>query len=131
MDKKEFRVLTKHCFLAKKNSVEAKVWLHKHYSDSAPGKSTTEKWFEKFKRGEMTIEDDAFSGRPKKAVTNENYKKVHKIIWDNRKVKLIEISETLTISKECVGHILNEYLGMQKLCAKRVPRELRIGQKQQ
>jgi hypothetical protein len=49
MDKKEFRVLMKHCFLAKKNTVEAKSWLDKHYSDSAPGNSTVEKWFAKFK----------------------------------------------------------------------------------
>ena len=115
MDEKEFRVLIKHCFLAKKNSVEAKAWLDKHYSDSAPGKSTIEKWFEKFKRGEMTTEDDACSGHPKEGVTDENNKKVHKTILDDRKVKLIEISETLKISKECVGHILKEYLGMRKL----------------
>jgi hypothetical protein len=43
MDKKEFRVLMKHCFLAKINTVEAKAWLDKHYLDSAPAKSTVEK----------------------------------------------------------------------------------------
>jgi hypothetical protein len=37
MDKKEFRVLMKHCFLARKNTVEAMAWLDKHFSDSAPG----------------------------------------------------------------------------------------------
>jgi hypothetical protein len=58
MDKKEFRVLMKHCFLAKKNTVQATAWLDKHYLDSAPAKSTVEKWFFKFKRGEMSIEDD-------------------------------------------------------------------------
>jgi hypothetical protein len=45
MDKKDFRVLMKHCFLAKKNTVEAKAWLDKHYMDSAPAKSAVEKWF--------------------------------------------------------------------------------------
>jgi hypothetical protein len=30
VDKKEFRALMKHCFLAKTNSVEAKAWLDKH-----------------------------------------------------------------------------------------------------
>jgi hypothetical protein len=53
-DKKEFRM--KHCFLAKKNTVEAKAWLDKHYLDSAPAKSTVENWFTKFERGEMSIE---------------------------------------------------------------------------
>jgi hypothetical protein len=32
MDKKEFRVLMKHCFLAEKNTVEAKaLTLHQQY----------------------------------------------------------------------------------------------------
>lgn len=131
MDKKDFRVLIKHCFLLKKNTVEAKAWLDKHYSDSAPGKSTVEKWFAKFKRGEMSVEDDARGGRPKEAVTDENIKKVHKIILNDRKVKLIELAETLKISKERVGHIIHEYLDMRKLCAKWVPRVLTIDQKQQ
>jgi hypothetical protein len=40
----------------KKNNVEAKAWLDKHYLDSERGKSTVKKWFAKFKRGEMSIE---------------------------------------------------------------------------
>jgi hypothetical protein len=43
-------------------------------------------------------------------------------------VKLIEIAETLEISKERVGHIVHEYLDKQKLCAKWV---LKIDQNQQ
>jgi hypothetical protein len=50
---------------------------------------------------------------------------------NDHKVKLIEISETLKISKERVGHIVHEYLDMRKLCAKWVPRVLTIDQKQQ
>jgi hypothetical protein len=57
MDDKEFRLFMKHCFLMKKNTVEAKAWLDKHYTDSTPAKSTVEKWFAKYKRGEMSIED--------------------------------------------------------------------------
>lgn len=131
MEKKEFRVLIKHCFLAKKNTVEAKKWLDKHYSDSAPNKSYVEYWFAKFRTGHMTTEDDERSGRPNDAVTPENIQKIQKIILNDRKVKLIEIAEGLKISKERVGHIVHEYLGMRKLCAKWVPRELTIDQKQQ
>ncbi|GFX30670.1 integrase catalytic domain-containing protein [Trichonephila clavipes] len=108
----EFGII-KEIFIGRDNN----SWLDKHYSDFAPGKSTVEKWFAKFKRGEMSTEDDARSGHPKEAVTDENIKKVHKIIFDNRKVKLIEIAETLKISKERVGHIVNEYLDMRKLCS--------------
>ena len=66
----------------------------------------------------MSTEDDARSGRPREVVTDENIKKVHKIILSDRKVKLDDISETLNISKERVGHIVNEHLAMRKLCAK-------------
>jgi hypothetical protein len=50
---------------------------------------------------------------------------------NDRKVKSIEIAETLKISKERGGHIVHEYLGMRKLCAKWVLRVLTIDQNQQ
>lgn len=45
----------------------------------------------------------------------------HKKILDDRKRKLIEIVDTLKISKEQVGHIVHEYLSMRKPCEKCVP----------
>lgn len=131
MEKKEFRVLIKYCFLKGKNTVEAKAWLDKEFPGSAPGKSTIIDWYAKFKRGEMSTEDGERSGRPKEAVTDENIKKIHKIILNDRKMKLSEIADIVKISKERVHHIIREYLGMRKLCAKWVPRELTIDQKQQ
>lgn len=131
MDKEEFRVLIKHCFLMGKNAAGAKMWLDKHYPTSAPGEATVRNWFAKFRTGHMSTNNDERRGRPKEAVTPENIKTIHKIILNDRKVKLIEIADTLKISKERVGHILHEYLGMRKLCAKWVPRELTIDQKQQ
>jgi hypothetical protein len=49
---------------------------------------------------------------------------------NDRKVKLIEIAETLKISKKRVEHSVHEYFDMRKLCAK-LPRLLTIDQKQQ
>jgi hypothetical protein len=104
--------------------------LYKHHLDSAPAKSTVEKWFAKLKLDEMCIEGDARSRRPKEAVSDKNIKKVHKIILSDRKVKLIEVTETLKISKERVEHIVHEYLDMQKMCEKLLPRVLTIDQNQ-
>lgn len=131
MEKEEFRVLIKHCFLMGKTAKDAKIWLDLRYPDSAPGNSTVKDWYAKFKRGEMSTKDGERSGRPNEVVTAENIRKIHKIILNNRRVKLIEIAETLKISKERVGHIVHEYLGMRKLCAKWVPRLLTVDQKQQ
>ena len=49
MDKKEFRVLIKHCFLMRKNIVKVNLWLDKRYGDSARGKSTIIDWYAEFK----------------------------------------------------------------------------------
>ncbi|KAF7280367.1 hypothetical protein GWI33_006139 [Rhynchophorus ferrugineus] len=39
MDKNEFHVLIKYCFLKGKNTVEAKTWLDAEFPKTAPGKS--------------------------------------------------------------------------------------------
>ncbi|KAF7279516.1 hypothetical protein GWI33_007098 [Rhynchophorus ferrugineus] len=131
MDKKEFRVLIKYFFLKEKNTVEAKTWLDAEFPDTAPGKSTIKDWYAKFRRGEMSTEDGERSGRPKKeVVTDENILKIHEMILNGRKLKLNELADTLKISTERVHHIIHEYLGMRKLCAKWVPRELTFDQKQ-
>ena len=73
MEKSEFRVLIKHCFLMGKNSVQAKQWLDKCYPASAPS-SQMVKWFADFKRGRTNtnIGGAERSGRPNSAVVPEN-----------------------------------------------------------
>lgn len=131
MDNKEFRVLIKHCFLMGKNTVEAKAWLDEHYADSAPSKATVERWFADFKRGRTDTDDAERSGRPNEVVTPENIKKVHKMVFRNRKLKLREIANMINISEGSVFTILHEHLGMKKLFSKWVPRLLSFDQKQQ
>ena len=43
MEKSNFRVLIKLCFLMGKNPVQAKQWLDKCYSDSAPPETTVKR----------------------------------------------------------------------------------------
>ncbi|KAF7272503.1 hypothetical protein GWI33_014715 [Rhynchophorus ferrugineus] len=58
MDKKKFRVLIKYCFLKGKNTVKAKTWLDVDFSDTAQGKSTIKDLYAKFRRGEMSTQED-------------------------------------------------------------------------
>ena len=76
IDKKEFRVLIKHCFLMGKNTSEAMQWLDKRYGDSAPGETTIDDWYAEFKRGHTNTDDAERSGRPKLAVDPKNQKVV-------------------------------------------------------
>ncbi|KAF7282049.1 hypothetical protein GWI33_003329 [Rhynchophorus ferrugineus] len=130
MDKKEFRVLIKYCFLNGKNTVEAKTWLDAEFLDTTPAKSTIKDWYAKFRHGEMRIEDGERSGRPKEVVADENINKTQKMILNHSKLKLNEIADTLKISTERVHHIIHEYLCMRKPCARTVARELTFDQKQ-
>lgn len=131
MDKNEFRVLIKHCFLMGKNTVKAKQWLDKCYPDSAPSITTVKRWYADFKRGRRNTDDAERSGRPNSAVVSENITKIHEMILSDRKLKLREIAMELKISEGSVFTILREHLSMKKLCSKWVPRLLTPDQKKQ
>ena len=45
MEKSEFCVLIKHRFLMGKNTVQAKQWFDKCYSDSAPMETMVKRWY--------------------------------------------------------------------------------------
>ena len=98
MDSQQFRVLIYHCFLMKKNTVQAQQWLEKCCGDSAPSKTTICRWYAEFKRGRTDTEDAERTSRPNEVVTPETIKKVHQIVFKNRKLKLREIADTFKIS---------------------------------
>ncbi|XP_029176368.1 epidermal retinol dehydrogenase 2-like [Nylanderia fulva] len=58
------------------------------------------------------------------ATTEDNVTKIHDLVLADRRLKVREIAETVGISKDRVGHILHEILGMRKLSARWVPRLL-------
>ena len=113
----------------KKNTVQAQQWLEKCYRDSAPSKTTICRWYAEFKGGRTDTEDAERSGRPNEVVTPETIKKVHQIGFENRKLKLREIADTLKISYGSVYDILHENLSMRKLLSKWVLRLLTVDKK--
>ena len=115
----------------KKNTVQAQQWLEKYYGDSAPSKTTICRWYAEFKRGRTDTEDAERSGRSNEVLTSETIKKVYQIVFENRKLKLREIADTLKISYGSVYAILHDHLSMRKLLSKWVPRLLMVDQKRQ
>ena len=96
MEKSAFRVLIKHCFLMGKNTVQAKQWLDKCYSDSASS--------------EITDTNDAeHSGRPNSPVVSENTKKLHKLVLANHKLKL-NCREIKDIRRQCTHHFTRTFV---------------------
>lgn len=85
LEKNEFHVLIKHCYLMRKNTVQAQQWLEKCYPGSAPSKTTIFWWYADFQRGRTEASDAERSGRPNEAETPENVKQVLKIVMGDRK----------------------------------------------
>ena len=59
------------------NTVQAKQWLDKCYSDSAPSGTMVKRWYADFKHSHTDTNDAERSGCPKSAVIPENTKKLH------------------------------------------------------
>ena len=57
-------------------------------------------------------------------------KKIHKMVLDDRRLKVLELADMVGISKSAVHRILTENLDMRKLYARWVPRLLTMEQKQ-
>ena len=111
--------------------MQAQQWLEKYYGDSAPSKTTICRWYAEFKRGRTDTEDAERSGRPNEVVTPETIKKVRQIVFENHKLKLRDIADTLKMSYGSVYAILHVHLSMRKLLSKWVPRLFTVDQKQQ
>ena len=82
MEKSEFHVLIKHCFLMGKITIQAKQWYDKCYSDSAPSEITVKWWYADFKRGRTETNDAERSGHPNLVVVPENTKKTPQSRFD-------------------------------------------------
>jgi hypothetical protein len=69
MDKQRILCVNVALLFGEKNTVESKAWLDKHYWNSAP---------EKFKRGKMSIQDNAHLGARKRLLSTKTSKKFTK-----------------------------------------------------
>jgi len=124
MEKEQYRSVIRFLFLEGKSRSEIKERLDAVYGDSSPSMATVKNWFNEFQRGRTSVFDEPRPGAPKMATTEDNVTKIHDLVLADRRLKVREIAETVGISKDRVGHILHEILGMRKLSARWVPRLL-------
>ncbi|KAG5307707.1 SETMR methyltransferase, partial [Acromyrmex insinuator] len=111
----DFRSLIKHYFLRGKMAKETKEKLDKYYVANTPSDYTVKYWFREFRGGRNSTTDEVRSGRPSDAVTEENVKKIHEMVWADRKVKVRELADATKISTERTRHILGEILHKKKI----------------
>ena len=118
-------------YLCKKGMTPKEI--HKDFmktlENESPSYSTVKKWDAEFKRGKESIENDAKSGRPKDATTDENVEIVHNLVVCDRRRDLRSIASEGGIRFGAVQTILTDILGMSKVSARWVPRMLTDDQK--
>jgi len=77
------------------------------------------------------VKDDARSGHPSTARTDENVECVCRLLTEDHHTTLQMIADRLNIGKETVRRIVTEDLGKRKICARFVPHALTTEQKQE
>ena len=70
------------------------------------------------------VEDEPNSGRPCTSKTDENVTKVRALVRSDRSLTVRMIGSEFNLNHQTVHDILTEELGMQKICAKLVPKNV-------
>jgi len=76
-----------------------------------------------FSEGRTLVEDEQRSGRPSATRTGDNTAWIRELRSD-RRLTVKMIAEENNMNRETVRLIVTEELGMRKICAKMVPRNL-------
>ena len=127
----EFRAVIK--FLTKEGAKAKEIHqrMADVYGDRSPKYSTVAKWSAEFKRGRDCLEDDPRPGRPADVISQEMIDRVERLELNNRRIKVAELASECGISNGSVYTIIHEHLGMSKVSARWVPRNLNMQDRQQ
>jgi len=71
-DLKEQRVCIRFCFLLGKIAVEIVTMLRETFKEETLSQARVYEWFSRFRRGDMSLEDQPRSGRISTSRTDEN-----------------------------------------------------------
>ena len=86
-------------FVWKVSPTNIKSELDSTLGESARSSSTIKYWVAKFKQGRTSCQDEHRSGRPNEVTTTKMVKKIHKMVLDDRRLKVYELADMGDISK--------------------------------
>ena len=101
----------KFCVKVSKSAVETIELINKAYGSAAMSRAIVYRWYARFRDGREDVKDDARSGRPSTARTDENVESVRLPLTEDRRTTLQMIAHRLKIGKETVRQIVTEDLG--------------------
>ena len=122
MSNTECRAVIKFFIRKGLSAIEITKELTDVYGDSAPSCRTVEKWVAELKDPTQVFRDAPRNGRPPTVMTNESIRAVEEVVMRDRQISVRRIADELGISKTSFYEIMNDYLGMKKVCTRWVPK---------
>jgi len=119
MDQSQIRVIFLYEFKLGNNAAEAARNINTAFGEGTASERTTRRWFEKFRSGDMSLENEP-RGRPKEAIDNNQLKD---LIQSDTRQTVRDIAEKLGVHYSTVSRHL-ESIGKVKKLDKWVPHEL-------
>ena len=98
--------------------------LQQAFRDDAMSRAQAFRWHKMFSDGWTIVEDEQRSGRPSTKRTSDNTAWVQELVRSDRRLTVKTTADEVNMNREAVRPILTEELGMRKICAKMVPRNL-------
>ena len=86
--------------------------------------------YNRFKKGQEDVNDNACSGRLSTSTTDENIEAVKKMILNNRRINITEFADDIGISFGSCQEIFTGVLGIKSTAAKIAPKLLNFKQNQ-
>ncbi|PNF31533.1 hypothetical protein B7P43_G00811 [Cryptotermes secundus] len=87
-DLREQRVCIKFCFKLRKTDAETHQMFKQAFGENSLGQTQSYDWYERFKNGRTTTEDNDRSGRPSTGTTLENVAKVRDVIQKQHRLEV-------------------------------------------
>jgi len=121
-DLEEQRVCVKFCFKWGKTFTETFHMLQEAYGEDCLSRTLSHKWYQGFKSGRTSIEDDPKSGRLSTSMDDDHVEKLLAVIRPNRRLTVREVAKEVGICKISCHLILTEKRKMCRVAAKFAPR---------
>ena len=123
------RICLKFCIENVISCAEFLKMLQKDYGESILSKTRAYEWYSAFKSGRDVVEDFLRSGRPSTSSTEVNIAKVKEMVTENRHLSSREIAPEISVFHESIRTIFNDCLGMKRVAARLVLKDLNFLQK--
>jgi len=123
-DPEEQRVCVKFCFKLGKSFTETFHMLQQAYGEDCLSRTQCHEWYQRFKSGRTSVEDDPKSGRPSTSMDDDRVEKVLAVIRQNRRLTVREVAEEVGICRSSCHLIFDRQTADASCCRKCVPRLL-------